>query len=370
MGPVMIGYQIGTAIRELFSLRFRALLLILQVVVVAATLSATLNDALGSVNDIGVARSLENRDVSYFTIFYDDTQPPEINEQMDSLLSDTLDGTSADYSIIKNNYFDGDQLAAPILVALGGFDLAYDLTIDTAEQDAVLIGANVTAYEIGDVLVLGDHEATVTGRLPAGMSYLDPWMGYESLDDHVVLLSTYDRFAAVTTPDVWQQEIVGRTVLFDAPDALIDGFVDTAASTGGIGLVPQHLDQRISNVYEAQLARSSMFLLFFSCLLLVLLGTIVSTVDALVAGNLRRYIIERLYGAHDGHVLARVNLFLAVAFSVPTLLIFGAFSTLTPDVATTVAYVIAAVIAAHIILSVRVVATLRRASVTSLLRKE
>ncbi len=366
----MIGYQIGTAIRELAALRFRVVLLVLQVLVVAATLSATLNDTLGSLGDIGVARSLENRDVSYFTIFYDDTRPPDINDQMGALLSSTLDGESASYSIIKNNYFDGDQLDAPILVALGGFSQAYDLPLAASGDDAVLIGANVTAYDIGDVLTLGSNRVSVTGRLPADSSYLDPWMGYESLDDHVLLLSTYGRFAQMTEPDVWQQEIVGRTVLFDAPESLVDSFIDTAASTGGIGLVPQLLDQRISNVYEAQLARSTMFLVFFSCLLFVLMGTIISTVDALVASNLRRYMIEQIYGAHYGHILVRVNLFLVAALSAPALLIFGAFSAVTIDVARVFPFVIAAVVAFHGLLSVRVVTTLRRASLSSLLRKE
>lgn len=57
----MIKYQVGASIRELFGLRFRTLLLILQVIVVAATLAATLNDTLRSIDDISVAHSLEGR---------------------------------------------------------------------------------------------------------------------------------------------------------------------------------------------------------------------------------------------------------------------------------------------------------------------
>ena len=195
-------------------------------------------------------------------------------------------------------------------------------------------------------------------------------MGYESLDDSVLLLSTYGRFAEFNDPDVWQQELVGRTVLFDPSAALINDYVAIAASTGGIGLVPQQLQQRATNVYEAQLGKSSMFLLFFSCLLVVLLGTIVSTVDALVASNLRRYTIERLYGANDGHVLARVNIFLAGAFSLPALLIFTMFAGITPNVGQVLPFVAAVALAAHIILSIRVITTLQQASITSLLRKE
>ncbi|MFC6354583.1 hypothetical protein [Luethyella okanaganae] len=366
----MIGYQLGTAVKELVSLRFRTFLLILQVVVVAASLSLTLNDTLRSANDLRLASELGVENVSYFTIYYDDARAPDINERMGTLLADTLNAKTADYSVIKNNYFDGAQLDAPILVVLGGFADAYHLPNDTAEHDAVLIGSNVHQYQPGDVLELGTRHVTIDGRLTAGASYLDPWMGYDSLDDRIVLLSTYERFSEANAADVWQQEVVGRTVLFDPSDQLIDSYVEAASSTGGIEVVPQHLSQRVSTVYEAQLGKSGMFLLFFACLLIVLLGTIVSTVDALIASNLRRYSIERLYGANNGHIVLRVNLFLAAAFSVPSTLIFAGFAAVTVNVGQVLAIAIAAVLVAHVILSIRVLVTLRRASVTSMLRKE
>lgn len=195
-------------------------------------------------------------------------------------------------------------------------------------------------------------------------------MGYESLDEHVVLLSTYERFAATTAPGVWQEEAVGRTVLFDPTDKAVEEYVSAAGSTGGIGVIPQRLDERVATVYEAQLSRSGMFLVFFGCLLLVLVGTATSAVDALVGSNLRRYAIEQLYGAHTGHVVARVNLFLAAAFSLPTLLIFGLFAVISRNVDAAVPFVAGAVVIIHVALSVRAVVTLSRVSVTSLLRKE
>lgn len=366
----MIGYQLGTAIRELFGLRFRTLLLVLQVIVVASTLSVTLNNMLRSMSDIRVAHSLGDGDVSYFTMFHDEMRPTDINAPMADLLSRTLNGESANYSIVKNNYFDGADLETPILVALGGFAQAYDLPVGAGGQISLYVGAGVTAYDVGDVITLGSNKVAIAGRLPAGVSYLDPWMGYVSLDDHVLLLGSYESFSEMTAPSFWQQEIVSRTVLFDASDDLINAFIDTAASTGGIGLIPQHLNQRISNVYEAQLARSTMFLIFFSCLLLVLLGTVVSTVDALVVSNLRRYVIERLYGAHNGHAFLRVSLFLIATFTAPTLLIFALFSVLTVNVGRIFPFVVAVVIVVHVTMSTRAVSILKRSSAMTLLRKD
>ncbi len=289
----MIKYQVGASIRELFGLRFRTLLLILQVIVVAATLAATLNDTLRSIDDISVAHSLEGRDVLYFTKHYDEARPPDINETMAGVLRETLDGKNEDYTIVKNNYFEGGHIQAPVLVALGGFAQAYGLPASSNNTETVLIGARVGAYEVGDSLTFGDRQVSVAGRLSPGTAYLDPWMGYESLDEHVVLLSTYERFAATTAPGVWQEEAVGRTVLFDPTDKAVEEYVSAAGSTGGIGVIPQRLDERVATVYEAQLSRSGMFLVFFGCLLLVLVGTATSAVDALVGSNLRRYAIEQ-----------------------------------------------------------------------------
>lgn len=362
----MIGYQLGAALREIVALRLRAVLLLLQVVVVAVTLAGTLHDTLRSLSDLAVARRFAGP-VSYFTIYYDDMERGEFTEEMTRELISTFDGSSADYSIVKNNYFEAQHISVPVLVALGGFAQAYQLPLS---QDNVVIGAGVTAYDVGDVITLGTRQFTIASRLPPQTAYLDPWMGYESLDEVMLLLSSYERFAAMTEPGYWQEELVGRAVLFNPTKSEIEAYVAAADSAGSINIVPRELGQRISSVYEKGLAQSSMFLVFFGSLMLVVIGTTMATVDALLVANLRRYQIEMLYGAHQGHVVMRINLFLLLIMSLPILAIFAAISLISPVLRPVLSTLPILLLLIHGVLSVRALWGLNRASVTALLRKE
>jgi len=242
--------------------------------------------------------------------------------------------------------------------------------MDSADQNAVFIGNDVHDYQVGDTIDFGDISATVSGSLPPGTSYLDPWTGHQILDDAILLVSTYERFSAAVPSDVWQEEALGRAVLFDAPDTLVTSFVKAAASTGGLGLVPRSLESRVADVYRAQVERNAMFLIFFAALLAVLGVTLVLALDSLMSGNVRRHSIERLYGATLRHLLWRSNLFVLMTFSLPVLLIFGGFALIADSIANIYPAVVAIVIATQCAMSTRAIVQLRRSSIVDQLRKD
>lgn len=366
----MIAHQLSSAWRDVVSLRFRAVLLVMQVLVTSLCLGFTLNDSIRSAGNIAVADSLSSSEVTYFSLYYNDAVQPNSNEDLDRLLTTTLDGSHADYSVIKNNYFHNGAVSSPVVVALGGFARAYGLESLSSGRDAVLVGANVTQYSVGDTVDFGPNQATVTTRLSAGQAYLDPWMGYESLDDSVVLLSTYERFAQSNPPDAWQQEVVGRTVLLDRGAPFVDNYVLNVAATGGMDVIPQPLQQRVSTIYDAQLGKSFMFLLFFASLLVVMLMTVVSSLNALMKSNIRRYAIERLYGANQGHLVLRMQLFLAMVFALPTFLVFSGLAVLAPSLQSLVPVVLILVLLGQLILPLHAIRILRSMSIAPLLRKE
>lgn len=366
----MIGYQLDATTREFAALRGRALLLVLQVIVTALSLVFTLNDTVRSVNDLGLAASLSASDVSYFEMSYEDDESFTVPDELDELLAATLGGSTRDYSIVKSNFLPDEPLAAPVLVALGGFADAYDIDLDVGGAPIVLVGARVTGYDVGGTVELGGEQYPIAARLPAGSAYLDPWMGYETLDDTIVLLSTYEHFAQHTDPGVWQQELIGRTILFDATDARITAYVEAVSTSGGMRVIPQSLDSRVASVYETKTGKNAMFLLFFGCLLLVLLATITATVGSLVTSNLRRYAIERVYGAGLHHITVRVNLFLAFAFTGPAALIFTLFAVVAPNAEKFLPAALIVILAIHLALAARALWLLSRMSVTNLLRTE
>lgn len=367
----MISHQIGAAFRDLGSLRFRSFLIILEVFITALCLGVTLDDSIQSTGNIAVAHSLSSSDVTYFSLFYDDSLPPATDRNLDLKLTKILDGTSSDYSIIKNNYFyDRDNITAPVIVALGGFAKAYKLKVAPTNEDEVVIGSKVTDYSVGDSVDFGPNQAVVVSRLPAGQAYLDPWMGYENLDDTVVLLSTYDRFSQSNPPDAWQQEVVGRTVLFKHSNQFVDNYVKDVSATKGLKVIPRPLDQRISTVYDVQLGKSAMFLMFFASLLVVMLITIVSSLNALIRSNLRRYAIERLYGAHKSHLILRMQIFLALIFGLPTAIVFLSLSSLEPAMQQFLPWALAAVLLGQALLSARAIHIIQSMSIAALLRKD
>ncbi len=365
----MIRYQLGTTIRELVALRARSALLIVLVLIVNFSLPYTLNDVIRGIGNLRAAAVLAGGDVTYFTIFYDDSKPPVVNQRVDDLLSSVLDGRSNDYSIVKNNFFYDGTTTAPLVVALGGFQDAYGFSVH-AEGNAVLLGSKVSGYDVGDRLAFGGLSAVVAGTFPEGAAYLDPWIGQESLDELIVLVSSYEDFSAAVPPDVWQQEALGRAVLFGATEARVTEFVEAAASTGGLGLVPQDLEARVAHVYQAQLERSEMFLIFFVCLVGILGVTVFLALNSLVAGNLRRYSIERLYGASTGHLTFRASLFVFLSFSLPTLLIFGSFSLFTENIAGILVIVGCIVLVIQVLLSFYAAAVLSRSNIVDQFRRE
>lgn len=146
----MIGYQFDAAAREFAALKGRALLLVLQVVVTAVSLSFTLNDTVRAVNDLSLAASLTTSQVTYFEASEEDEEAFTLTDDLDAALTAVLDGDTRDYSLVKNNYFPDEPLAAPVLVALGGFADAYELDAEQAATPRLVIGANVTGYDIGD----------------------------------------------------------------------------------------------------------------------------------------------------------------------------------------------------------------------------
>lgn len=366
----MIGYQFDAAAREFAALKGRALLLVLQVVVTAVSLSFTLNNTVRAVNNLSLAASLTTSQVTYFEASEEDEEAFTLTDDLDAALTAVLDGDTRDYSLVKNNYFPDEPLAAPVLVALGGFADAYELDAEQAATPRLVIGANVTGYDIGDWVDLGGIGYEVTGRLPSGSAYLDPWMGHESLDDTIILLSTYQHFAEHTPPGVWQPELASRTVLFDATDTAITSYVDAANSSGGLHMEPRSLDERVESVYQAKTGKNAMFLLFFGCLLLVMLATITSSVGSLVTSNLRRYAIERIYGARLGHITLRVSLFITASFTAPAAAIFTFFALIAPGATRFLPIALATIFTIHALLCAHALRLLSRMSITNLLRTE
>ena len=365
-----VGYQIAAAVRDVVSLRFRALLLVLQVLLTSMCVGVTINDLLRSAGNLCAAASLAGAKVSYFSLFYDDSKPPRSTETLERILTTTLDGSTSDYSTIVNNFFHESPIENPVVVALGGFAKAYQIAPVPARNEYLLIGSRVANLGIGDRVDFGASKVEVAGRLPGGQSFLDPWTGYVDLDESILFITTYAQFTAANPPAQWHEEVVGRTVLLDRDSEYIDRYVGAVADSGGLQVLPRSLEKRIGTVYQAQLGQSFLFVIFFGCLLAVMLVVLVACLNSMVVSNLRRYRIERLYGARRRHLLLRMQFFMAIVFTIPAILVFAALSILQQSLQGLLLPVVLALLIAQVMISLGAIRAIRTMSITALLRKE
>ena len=355
-------YQLRSALRDVWRLGFKALLIAVQVAVVGFALGAS----SGSVNSISRALAVtgeaRERNAVYFTSFSTGPVlsrsglPPQLAERLEHYLRP---GSGA-HSMLAN---ETTSSGVPAVVGFG--DFARNNGLPTAEGPLAYAGSNAPV-EVGQHVRVGGISAVVAGRLPLGAGFLDPLMNYLFLDRGVVVIAPYER----GFPDVWHEEIASRLVLPDPSPDEVAAYVRAVSLTKDYGVVPQRLNERADGIYEEMLGVGRLMLALFCALTAAAVASTGFMLAGLVRSRLRDYAIERAYGAPLWLLRVRLQVMLTPLFFVPALGVLAFLSSVLPTVTPIFWYLVAGAVTLQLVASAYADRVLRSTPLVELLRTE
>jgi hypothetical protein len=373
-------YQLVAALKDFRAMRAGAILLAAQVLLSALSLGVTLSDLVQSRGNVATAALLDEQSAHYFSLYYDDNRRAEYPLPLTRYLDARFDGETADYTLLKNNYVPPVATPHRVLIAMGGFGQAYGFYRHRVAHDVALVGSSVRDVSVGKATRLTGSEVPIVRRLPAGAAYLDPWEGYVNLDDTIVILTTYGRFAAESdragvtpaadTDEPWREESLGRAMLFTRTPSSIDRYVHAARLTGALSVIPHTVKQKSQTDYNRQQSLSILFVAFFSALAAAMLISIAASLRGITRRKLRSYAIERMHGATLLHIILRQQLFLAAVFLMPTICIFAVLSLALAALQAAFPSILAVAVGAQLLVSGSSLRQLIRMDVSELLHVE
>lgn len=340
----------------------------MQIIVASLTLVVTLGYLLSSLADLSVSARLSEREVSYFNLYYDANAASTSSDALVSFLTDELDDSATDYSLVVNNFDAGQaSVGGLVIAATPGFARFYGFYDGEIGQGVALVGSKVTAYQVGDQVRTAGASYKVVGRLPAGANCLDPWAGTKILDQVTILLLPVGEIVSSPGSDHAFEELAGRVVLVDPSNQKIEQYVEAVRMAGGMIVVPERLSNRTAGVYASHVRDAIAYSLLFIFGIAFIVFGIGSSLAAMTRRNLKNYAIMRLSGARLMDIALRLQWYLLFVFVFPALFIFLAASMAFPTVVVALPYAIIFIALADFCLSLSALSIIRRSSITELL---
>jgi len=332
-------------------------------------LAASLGLAATSVKFIEGSAVLRDRDAVFFSVNYLRNVPiapsPELNELWGGALVD-----GAAYTMIQYNYSYRDVAPYTVLVVGGGFEEVYGFEEVGGSEPSVLLGADVTAFNVGDIVDVGPHAARAVSRLAPGSGYIDPWGGYSpynSLDRTIVL--RLDAESLVTTlTSAAQEEAIARTVFLDGSANMVDAFVE-AAWESELQLVPIRATDPDAGGWASLLAENSTGVVLYTAFMTITVLGFWSVAGSVARASRRRFAVERLYGATLGELAVRQITYIALVLLVPVVVVVVGLSLLLPDLKPIAPWLILSMALVTSALCVRVISVVARTGIAHQLRE-
>lgn len=328
-------------------------------------LAASLGMAAMSTKFVEGSAVLRDRDAVFFSANYLRTEPIVPSPELREVWGSAVDSGVA-YTTIQNNYPHREVTPYTVLVVVGGFEEVYGFDPVDGSEPAVLLGSDVAAFSVGDVVDLGPHSAPAVSRLPSDSGYIDPWSGYRSLDRTIVLKLDAESLATVRLSA--QEEAVSRTVFLGESGSIIDDFVQRAWETR-LQLIPLRSTDPEVGGWSSFLAENYTGVVLYTVFMMITILGFWSVAGSVGRASRRRLAVERLYGATLSQLTVRQFTYVASVLFVPAVVIVTSLSLLLPDLKSIAPWLILTMFMVTCALCARVMHVVAQAGIANQIRE-
>lgn len=268
---------------------------------------------------------LERTPVTSFHCRQSSGRPLSVSPSLDKELSHLLGAHSSVYSVASGLHPENDD-STNVIVALGCFQNTFGLHPENSAGGSghtqVLLGNKIQKYHENDTISLGTfalQPLRVTGKLPRGSFYSDVSAStLRSLDDSIVILTTWDEWKSYNTTD-YTMQLLQNMVFTGSSQKNAPAFAQMVShETERLDLLavsPAETQAAYHNYAQQQL----LFLLFFAGIAILLIIGLVTSLLSLIESNLREYAVHRVYGATFMDICLRTVLYCCMIVLIPSL---------------------------------------------------
>jgi hypothetical protein len=314
-----------------------------------------------------------------FKLYRNQSKNLKVGEELDNLLTKTLDGNKNAYSTItttlsESTLANGSNLE--VVVGLGGFSKLFDIQPkikgNNTSEAIVLMGSKVKNHKIGDDIEIGTfalNPLKVSESLPRGASYVDS-NGTHYLDDSIVILTTWKSWKDYNELDYIEQ-IIGNIKLVDINEESAAEFAQgISMANQKYDIVPININDIKENKKDTAKGQS-VFLLFFISMIIMICVGVTSSLMQLVDNNLKEYAIHRLYGAELKDIYIRIIIYSTIIIAIPFLPVCFILRSYPPEMLSFIPIIFISIFVLMIItVTVYPILRLKHQDITAFLRRD
>jgi hypothetical protein len=271
-----------------------------------------MNDLSFAREDLNMYDEMMEKNIIIFRPFYPIHGTIDMSKITHSL-QDHMDNLGDAFSVISSMHVESYP-DIPVIIGIGSYGQAFNLIPDGLKNNGddytVLIGSNIQKLNIGSTLYLSGQKYEVNGRLKPGSFGLH-YQNSISLDDSIVILSTFNNFTKNEIYPTYIEELLTRVGFIGASDEEIEAFAQLMGEGGYITLIPENVNTYIApkriQYYRISLLISIFIFIiaFFICI--GMLCTLLIMIDR----NIREFTIHRLYGCRLSYLYIHIILYVS-----------------------------------------------------------